>query len=352
MSKTNSIVEVNGSRYDALTGQLLNPRKLTMPRTLPGKKVIDGFTLGAHHKPSKARLEHSPPKADGIHQRTQRSSTLMRQAVKKPAVLKKEADQPPTARSSKQHPIRALRAKTVTKHAKVNRFGVLPTSSTKELTAPAKVKMTAKASYRDKDASDAPRVPSMVTSVSHRKIEQMLDEALVRADAHKHMMNDAKRRTRLHSRVSRLPKWLTITLATIILIAAAFWLIWQNLPTVAVHVAAARAHVNASMPSYTPSGYNFAGPIKYHDGAVTMQFKDSSGQFSITQKASNWNSTSLVSNYIPANESMQTSQVGGTTVYIYGDNSNAAWVNRGVMYSLKNDARLNSDQVLKIVQGL
>ncbi len=152
-----------------------------------------------------------------------------------------------------------------------------------------------------------------------------------------------------------MPRRLGISIAIAVLALVAAILIWQNLPSVAVHVAAARAHVNASMPGYTPSGYSFTNPIKYENGSLTMQYVDkshSSDGFALTQTASNWDSSSLAANALPKNAPVQTSQVNGTTVYIYGTTNNATWVNNGVLYSLKNKANLSSDQVMKIVQGL
>jgi hypothetical protein len=193
----------------------------------------------------------------------------------------------------------------------------------------------------------------MITSVSHQKLERLLDEALVKASSHKQMMGGD--RPKRQSRLRRVPKKLSISLAVIVFTALAAFLIWQNLPIVAVHVAAARAHVKASMPGYTPNGYSFANPIKYENGTLTMKYIDKNhagDNFLLTQKASNWSSSSLAANSLPKDASIQTSQVNGTTVYIYGDSNDATWVNHGTLYNLKNKAKLNSDQVMKIVQSL
>jgi hypothetical protein len=49
---------------------------------------------------------------------------------------------------------------------------------------------------------------------------------------------------------------------------------------------------------------------------------------------------------------VQTSVVNGTTVYIYGQTNDAAWVNNGVQYTVQDKASLNSDQLLKIANSL
>jgi Domain of unknown function (DUF4367) len=344
-SKTNSIVEVNGLRYDALSGQLLAPKKIINKGYSSGKKMIDGFVVSAHGAPKSKVASRAASKATALHKRAQHSSTLMRQAVKKPAsAAEAKHGSGKTASTHKSH--HHLRAKTVAKHAQVNRFGFLPSrEAPKDESNPAEVKIAAKATYRAEVT--APRLPSMVTSVSHKKLEEMLDEALVRADAHKHMTNaNHKKRS-----FKRIPRWLGLTVLAVFVLIAVFWLIWQNLPSVAVHVAAARSHVNASVPAYTPDGYKLAGPLNYGEGSVTMRFKAADKSFALTQKASTINSEALQSD-LPSTANVQTSMIDGTTVYIYGNHSDATWVNHGVLYNLKNSAGLPTDQVLKIVQSL
>ncbi len=341
MSKTNSVVQVNGFRYDGLTGKSLDKPKT---HTSNSKKMIDGFVIGAHHK-SHAKSGRPKNKAQGLHQKPQRTKTLMRGIVKKPEGTGKKPSS--GEHHSKPGLPQSHAASKVAKHHKVNRFGFMASSQSKNETKqqPVKIKAVATPRAKESSSSSAPRVPSMVSSVSHRKLEEMLDEALVRADAHKHMMNGGKMK-------HRVPRWMLFSAAFVVVIVVAAILVWQNLPTVAVHVAAARTHVNASVPSYTPSGYSMAGHIKYDSKAVVMEYKSPAQQtYSITQTASDMDSTSLSSD-LPANSPVQTSQVDGTTVYFYGDSSNAAWVNHGVMYKLKNNAHLPSDQVLKIVKGL
>ena len=116
-----------------------------------------------------------------------------------------------------------------------------------------------------------------------------------------------------------------------------------------------RAKINASIPGYTPAGFRFEGPIAYQNGTVLMSFKangDNERTYTIMQQASNWNSDSLAANIIPASSQVQTSQVKGTTVYIYGDSNDATWVNNGIRYSIKDSAKLNSDQLIKIADSL
>ena len=364
MNKTNSVIEVNGNRYDAVTGRLVSAgRKTARTTQSSGKKMIDGFVVGAHH--TKTRLQktttslskpaartHSKATAQGLHRQPERPKTLIRKGLKKPH----NGSVPPSSnthsRAVNVHPIKEMRAKTVLKHNKVERFGHFSSRKPQVVAATPVRPITSRRAAAGTELPPPP--PSMITSVSHHKMERMLDEALLKADAHKHMMNQ-KRHSGIVRKLVLLPKWLSFSVVGFVLAAIVAFLVWQNLPAVAVHVAAAKAHVNASMPGYTPSGFAYVGPLKYSSGAITMQFKDkvnAAQQFSLTQKASNWSSSSLAANALPDDKNVQTSEVNGTTVYIYGEDNDATWVNHSVQYTLKNKANLTSDQVLRIVQGL
>jgi hypothetical protein len=86
-----------------------------------------------------------------------------------------------------------------------------------------------------------------------------------------------------------------------------------------------------------------------------MKFKanDSSArEFTVSQASSKMSSKSLEDKVVPDNVQVQTSVVNGTTVYIYGENNDAAWVNNGMQYTIKDAASLNSDQILKIANSL
>jgi hypothetical protein len=358
LSKTNSIIEVNGNRYDAISGQLVQAAR--KPKTSPhtsSKTMIDGFVLGSHHakRQVKKSLAHAKSRTKvasmDIHGRQQRSRTLMRQVVKKPAGKSpSQAEQPLKANNHHVSPLKQLRAKTAVKHPHVNRFGYFAEKpQAKPSLEPARPAQKPAAEIMPA----SPALPSLITSASHHKLEKMLDEALLNADAHKQIMNRRSQPGFLAS-LTDMPRWMKFAALAVFVSVAALFLIWQNLPAVAVHVAAAKAHVNAALPSYTPEGFAYAGSLKYAPGAVTMEFKDKKhdqGSFSLTQTASNLSGQSLQDSALPKDSPVQTSEVKGTTVYIYG-NSNALWTNRHVLYKLENKANLSSDQVLKIVQSL
>lgn len=356
MLKTNSFIEVNGNRYDALSGQILEAGGRVAQTTRASKKrVIDGFTMGAHHTRTRLvakNVSSATPKnpAQDLHGRPQKAKTLVRGVVAKPNAKNSSPSSTLKHHVNKINSVRDLRAKSVEQHKLVKRFGNFgnrPTQMDITKTKPHKVHAV------EAHVMTPPKLPSMVTSISHRKIELMLDEALMRADAHKQMLNE-RRHGGVSAKIKRVPKWLSVGLLTVALAAAAFFIILRNLPAVAVHVAASKAGVNATMPAYTPVGFSYS-TMQYTPGAITMQFNakaEPQQKFVITQQTSNENSASLAANTLPKDANVETSEVNGTTVYIYGDHNDATWVNNNVRYSLKNQANLTSDQVLKIAKSL
>jgi hypothetical protein len=350
VSKTSSVIEIGGNQYDAVTGQLVGAvKKVTSHVSLPTGGAIDGFIKKS--SPNRHSAQH-------VHQRPQRSQTLMRTIVKKPLQSTIEQASPiaQKARSGAASAARISKAKLISQSDKVRRFGGVAHSKTDQPTTKVRAEVrphNAKPRPLASAAAVAPAMPSMVTSVSHQQLEQLLDNALARADAHKKLL-ESQRKGKSFRRFSFGPRWLSISsvVAAILLIGGFF--AWQNVPQVSVKMAAMRAHVDASVPAYTPSGFSYASPVNYSSGAVTINFKAGSNNrtFAITQQSSNWSSSSLEANAVPADSQVQTSKINGTTVYIYGANNDATWVSRGVKYTLKDKANLNSDQILRIAGSM
>lgn len=371
MNKNISVIEINGNRYDAVTGQLIGAVKRVADQvkkrtTEPiidsvrhqaskskelGKHIHQTARTAASAKSLKRQVKHS---AQHVHQKTQRSHTLMRNAVTKPDVSKPLPGN--TASRATNHVMTRLsRAKSVSQHAEVARFGhlaknthrlvvgeVLPRRHTKP-TQPANTKAVALAHA----------APGTVTNASHQQLERLLDHALAKADAHKQARH---RPTGFWSHLKG-PRWLTVSVSLFIMLLVGGFLAWHNIPQFSMKIAMLRAHITGSVPGYTPSGFSLKGPIRYADGTVRLDFKanaDNTRAFTIQQEASNWDSTSLAANAVPANAQVQTSQVNGKKVYIYshGDKKSATWVNDGTRTTIEDKANLNADQILKIAEGL
>jgi len=283
----------------------------------------------------------------------------MRAALKKPAVGSKV--QHP---ASGMNPQREIRAKTTPKHAQVDRFGTpKPTTSSEfktnrrpvlqgELVGPPQRQNDLPA---NPSASAAVALPSMVSSASHQKLERLLDAALTSADAHKQALRyQAARHFWQKPGFMGRRKFLKISFILLALLVIIGLAAWEKVPAVSIKLASVRVHLNASVPAYKPAGFS-QSPASAESGSVVIKYTSSANSsqgFDITQKQSNLASASLSQTLVPQGSQVQTSQVAGNTVYIYGAKNDAAWVNNGVLYTIKDYAGLTSDQIIKIVQGL
>lgn len=331
----------------AATGQIISTPRTDKKR--PGQ-VIDGFIKG----PQRQAVRLATKSAD-FHQRAQKAQTLMRGGLKKPARHLQSRIQRLTPRASMET---EFRSKTTAKHARVSRFGAPEAGSRQsepnpKQTLSGEVISRGQSAPRAVSATAAP-MPSMVASVSHQRLERLLDEALTKADAHKEALRyQAARHFWQHRRFSGPRRWLVL-LGILIVLGGGGFFAWQSVPSLSVKVAGLRAHITAVMPSYKPDGFKSL-PAAATSGAVTIPYKstsDPSEAYDVVQSQSNLTSSLVGQNVVPKGAAVQTSDVDGNTVYIYGSENDAAWVNNGVLYTIKNKASLNSDELLNIVKGI
>lgn len=122
---------------------------------------------------------------------------------------------------------------------------------------------------------------------------------------------------------------------------------YLNMPNLSVRVAAARAGINASYPSYQPSGYSISGPVAYDNGKVQMKFASNGSpqSFVLEQERSGWDSSAVLDDYVTpkAGENYSVTSEGGLTIYTW--NGNAAWISGGILYTVSGDSNISPDQI-------
>lgn len=348
MGTYNSTVLINGKHNDVATGQIINAIRTANLKT---NRVIDGFVSRPLKSDDKPAHKGGSMKSTEVHKRPQRPRTLMRGGLKKPPPsIKNDISQ----RSSQPKITTQLRAKAISRHGMVERFGNPIKSYGAHSTVAALSGELVESARLEKSSVAAP-LPSTLSSVSHQKLERLLDEAFAKADAHKEALRYQAARHFWQKRdLSGRAKWLATSAATVLIIAGVF-LAWRDLPQLSVKIAGMRAHVAAAVPSYKPDGFVVASPAKAEAGTVTLKYKSAANDnqtYQIDQAPSHLTSTAISQNVIPKGTPVQTSQVDGNMVYIYGSSNDAAWVNNGVLYTIKDKADLSSDQLIKIVAGL
>jgi hypothetical protein len=392
-----NIIELNGKRYDAITGAVLGAAQTpVVPAGAAGghsglKRTIDGVVRGRsskvtpHHtvrpavKPTAAvaaasstSAAHVPKKMDVSrpvspavkHHQPQKGKTLMRRAVHKPNVsikpkIKatipseiapasvKTIAKPLAKKMSVAHidPAREIRSLGVQKNQQVRRFQPAPTVRRHHSSAfvPA---------VASRPAAFAPTRPVAPTDDIRRPVHQAAPQP-----HHTDIFEAAMASATSHQQPAPVPSRRRTKMVSILAGVAAFlimggFLTYLNMPGLQMQFAAMKVGFNADLPTYKPAGYALKGGVKNEDGRVSVSFRSGDSGYTVTQQASDWNSQTLLENFVAVNASShQTIQSQGRTIYIY-NGSNAAWVDGGVRYEVSGNAPLSADDIVKLATSI
>lgn len=346
-------VEINGKLYDARTGRPIGSAENNIVKNALKKrqrattKSVEGIRP-AKNNPSATKKaipvtasdtstkQQRPSPRNAMKRRPKQSVTLHRGAVHQPSITTTAAAPAKIQSSALKavHDPAYDRAKKVKKSPLVSRFGQTDTPKAVE-----------------KKTSTKPVTPSQKEVGSTAKKEHFVQTALAHAASEKtpQPTKRAKKQSRKGLRVTGIGS----AIMAACLVAA--YVAYLNIPSISMRVAAHQAGFSATLPGYRPTGYSFSGPIEYHPGQVTINFRaaDPTKTFSLSQQETTWDSTALLENYIAKNTAQYvTYQDRGLTIYIY-DGSNAAWVNGGKMYTVDGkNTQLDTDQILKLATSM
>jgi hypothetical protein len=350
MRGKNTLV-INGKVYDAVTG---------LPVAAPGpvQRPLDTVAVPVATAPMSIDVKpavrtRTPLHAKQTHRVTQKSSTLRRDVLKKPAAKPQ---------------VGSARRKTapghITRSDAIQRFAPHPQPL---MTPKAPKPTTPRLDITPVKTRATPATPVIVAQkhalvakqhaqpakpqLSSRALkEHLIAERLARVDT-KPAATPKKSRSGIFSKQPRVASLLAASLAVMIF---GGYLTYLNMPGLSVRVAAAQADVAASFPDYHPDGYRFNGPVAYAPGQVAIEFKANGGTtgYTVTEQKSTWDSQAVYDNIVAktADDSYVTNSQQGLTIYTFkGD---AAWVNKGILYTVHGDAPLSNEQLLKIASSL
>jgi len=374
-----NIIELNGKRYDALSGTLLSrdntdevPVTVKHTAAVPAKmngRAIDGIIRnhGVSHakvhvkvQPSAVHNQRVEPEKVAVHQakpakhtvhhvaahQPQHTKTLMRKAVRKPgsAAVKAKVQVPVRVTNdskllpAKHHEVaieRVVRAQQVPKSAAVSRFSFdKPAHFTKRVEPLAVQAHPASSERRTTHDDEQPH--------------SAFDDVIAHATSHEQSAPHRARRWHFKSRAINIAAASAALLVIVVFFAA------QNAPNLDLRLASSHAGFHATMPGFKPAGFAFSEPVKASAGLVSISFHSNSDSrnFKVIEQASNWDSQTLQDNFVAStHQPYDVIQTGGHTVYIYG-NSNATWVNAGVWYRITGNASLTSDQLTSIASSM
>jgi hypothetical protein len=300
--------------------------------------------------------------AQNVHKGAQRSQTLMRGIVHKPArnAKPKTEANPPKVEKSQTITSKTRTAKSLIKSPAFRTFDRTRAFGKENNKVAENAKSTPVVQEHTARVIESRAVARPLTNLNtanltNQQLERMLDRALTSASNHKNALKGTYSQANLWQKIKYAPRWMTIGVGSSIVVLAVGYITWHKVPQVAMALTAAKANVSAHVPGYTPTGFKYAGQVKATDAGVSIKFHSSENtakSYTLTQKKSSMPSKSLAENTLPKNTQVQTSQVDGTTVYIYGDQNDALWINHGIQFSIHDEAGLNSDQVLKIANSL
>lgn len=336
MNKQQTIT-INGVAYNAHTGMRVD--------AMVGKKDTK-----EQSSPAAAQTRKRTAMAAGAFHASKatHSKTLNRRYVKSPVAKKKSAPATTIPKKAPQTTVRYQKSPMITKFAKpeqapvkqsvkkrtiaINDIGPIahPKVAALKKPTPQLAKSTAAA------AAAKPRTNADVKKTA-------IEQALAKSQPNKKQQKK-----------QRSKRLVNIASASLALVLFAGYLTYINMPSLSVRIAAAQSGIAATYPSFQPAGYSLKGPVAYENGEVTMNFASNSNaqKFALNQSKSSWDSSALLDNYVQqaSNGNYQTFSDSGLTVYVY--NTNAAWVNGGILHTITGDASLSSEQILHIATSM
>jgi hypothetical protein len=340
------IVTINGTPYDKHTGMPLH-----------------------NAKKQSSTSAHSSERASRVHARRQKSTTLDRRYLKNPHTAqgtpKIESASPLKAtvnthdsavavsvtRSPQPRPAAPTLSTPKASHPAITKFAKPPTTPS---TSPAVQKII------DIGPTVHPMVQRVQAATPKKQHTVPKPSAIIKAEAIEKALAHTPTSTRVRNKMpksarhARRAHFTRVAAACIALLLIGGYFTYVNMPNVSVRVAAIQAGIDASYPSYRPTGYSLSGPVAYNDGEVIMKFaaNGSSQSYSVSQTKSGLDSSAVLERYIKplAGEDYTVTRDSGLTIYTY--HGNAAWVNNGILYTLSGDAPLTDDQVERIALSM
>lgn len=335
-------VTINGRAYDAATGLPVEDA--------PAKKQPEP-------KPATPKAQRATKAAASVHSSApQRSQTLRRSAVKKPAAPTKIIRNPKPS---------GARHMDIARSTQVTKFAPHPEAAAQKIAKPG---VRAAATHPDREPQSHPVAKRTVAKQAHHakqavkaapSAKAIKDAQIEQALAKKPVASKESKKQAKKSIKKNAPKSLwkrrTILLTGIAVLALLATIAATHIfPGLSVQVASIRSGVQASYPTYIPDGYSLKQPVEHENGKVSITFKSNSNNtsYTLSQASSTWDSTAVLDNLVKkkADNNYVTTKERGLTIFTY--KTNAAWVNAGTLFTIEGDADLSGDQIRKIATSL
>jgi len=353
-SQHKSTIQINGIRYNAFSGKSIKPI---------ASNSIDGFVKPVRPKvnqdndsgqksplPTNQHYFSTPRNVNNISHQPTKSTTLMRSAVTKPdkkyrpitkinAPIPANNNQPMIKKPpmvDQVDPKLERRAMTYRQNKMISRYNatVYPAQD-----------------YQNTNTV-AQRPNSIIadqqTQVAAKK--DIFQEAIDNATSHTQPKLTKKQLKAIHGKQPRKFKLISTLAVGLFIVAILSFAVYQNIPNIMAKVAASKAGFAVSIPNYKPSGFSLAN-VGYQPGTVQFNYKSnlSNNKYSVIEHSSTWDSATLVSSLLLPTSGNQYKEVtlNGMQVYLYGKDE-ASWVNHGVLYIIKGNGSLSTNQLIQL----
>ncbi|MBO4812973.1 hypothetical protein J5491_02375 [Candidatus Saccharibacteria bacterium] len=197
----------------------------------------------------------------------------------------------------------------------------------------------AKERMKTRNAATTKKTTGMVSAMTAKELkDQAIRKALASAaktdDTYTEEVNDRKARGGFMGQF-RLGRVMLALTCTAVAVFAIVYFVNLNMPDISLRVAAMQTGIEASYPNYVPRDYTLS-EISSEESKITLKFVNnaSGDDFTLVEEKSSWDSSALQNNYVKNEfpEGYSTIREQGLTIYVF--DSNAAWVNGGVVYKL------------------
>lgn len=376
-SKKQTILILNGRRYDALTGEAVSGDE-TQAAVKPISDMVGSIApkVAAVTAPRPARAEPlknlAGPKMMDVSRSTthakprqqQRASTLVRSAVSRPKPGLRSQTKVSSPTTTVATPLTTVAPKwpiSQVNPSRMNRAGEIGKSKA--------IRKFAAGSSLPAEVQDAAVRIQSSASISPASTElptssqDLFEKAIAAADSHlqppvsqKKRGRQARRSAKSVAKVTKKPAHhhlASVTAASFAVLAICGMVALQNKTNLTLRFANAQAGFHASLPTYQPSGYG-VGNFNYSAGSVGTTFHNSANNrdYSLVQQTTKWDSQALLDNYVRINNpSYHTLQSGNQIIYVYGKND-ASWIKDGIWYQLTSNGSLSTSQVLNIAASV
>ncbi|MBR2709385.1 hypothetical protein IKE98_03615 [Candidatus Saccharibacteria bacterium] len=283
----------------------------------------------------------SREQSKSVRRRAMPSTTLNRRYVKRPTSSSR------VAVSVKQN-AKTQQTSQAQRSSQIQHFNNTVSSTSIKKTRPAKttevgqvashpMHETAKARMKVRSAAASKPSTGIVSTMTAKELK---DQAIRKALENAAKDNATQEQYDKQSKKSffgqfRLGRVMLALTCTAVAVFAIVYFVNLNMPDISLRVAAMQTGIEASYPNYIPRDYTLS-EIASEDGRVTLKFVNSTNSdgFTLVEEKSSWDSSALQNNYVRDEfpESYSTIREQGLTIYVY--DSNAAWVNGGVVYKL------------------